>query len=184
METFLKGLILSIVLASKIHLCFIPGKIPEFENRPSPRCFIKLKVNFGVRESRTQHLYKDQLSKRLGRNSVNRNNLQAALERCRLKPLLHLKRSCGRSLETRQTPTLIQVCAAAHPARSAWAGGFCFPKSEIFIIRMKYWPTPPETENHTSLCSSVLHTKPPRYGNLWRLPKRKDQTHSHLTRST
>lgn len=57
METFLKGLILSIVLASKIHLCFIPGKAPEFENRPSPRCFIKLKVNFGVRESRTQHLY-------------------------------------------------------------------------------------------------------------------------------
>lgn len=42
---------------SRSHLYYRLGEAPEFESRPSPRSFMKLKVNFRVRESRTRHLY-------------------------------------------------------------------------------------------------------------------------------
>lgn len=60
MQTFLKCLILSIVLAPKIHLYYRLGEAPELENRP-PRPSRKLKLNFKVREARTQYLYGNHL---------------------------------------------------------------------------------------------------------------------------
>lgn len=128
MQTFLKCLILSIVLAPKIHLYYRLGEAPELENRSSPRYFIKLKVNFRVRESRTQHLYGNYL------------RLQAALEHCRFDPCnteAELWQRSGNQtnicfITKRDIGPCSSISWSLPNQASVLAGGFCFPKSEMF----------------------------------------------------